>query len=84
MSKETVTNSSEVDIFAHKPIQKSVLQTIKTVYKPIAPVEQSDLEFLIPDDLDTYIDLDIKLYNRRKIVSGDGKYLDTTDFFSLK
>jgi len=79
MSKETVSISSEFDVFAHKPIQKSVLQTIKTVYKPIAPVEQSDLEFLIPDDLDTYIDLDIKLYNRRKIVSGDGKDLDAKE-----
>ena len=54
--------SSEFDV-ARKPIQTAV-ETIETVYKPIALVEQSDLEFLIHDDLDTYIDLDIKLYSR--------------------
>ena len=42
-------------------------------------MEQSDLEFLIPDHLDTYIDLDIKLYIRGKLISGDGKDLDATD-----
>jgi len=59
-----VSISSEFDIFARKPIQTAVLETVETVYKPIAPVEQSYLEFLIPDDLDTYIDLHIKLYSR--------------------
>jgi len=29
------------------------------VYKPLAPVEQNYLEFLIPGNTDTYIDLDI-------------------------
>jgi len=73
---DILTVSSEFDIFAHKPIQTSVLETIETVYKRIAPVEQSDLEFLIPADTDTYIDLDIKLYVRSKLVSGEGKDLD--------
>jgi len=45
---EILTVSSEFDIFAHKTIQTSILETVETVYKPIAPVEQSDLEFLIP------------------------------------
>ena len=40
--------TSELDIFAHKPIQTAVLETTKSVCKPIAPVEQIDLEFLIP------------------------------------
>ena len=50
---DILTVSSVFDIFAHKPIQMSVLETIETVHKPIAPVEQSDLEFLIPADTDT-------------------------------
>ena len=71
--------SSDFDIFARKPIQTSVLETIQTVYKPIVPVEQSDFEFLIPADNDTYIDPNIKFYIRGKLVSGDGKDLDNTD-----
>ena len=70
--------SSEFDIFAHKPIQSSVLETIETVYKPVAPVEQRDLEFLIPADNDMYIEPHMKLYIRGKLVSGDGKDLDNT------
>jgi len=59
MSAEAVSVSSELsvssefDIFARKPVQTSVHETIETVYKPIAPVDQSDLEFLIPADNDT-------------------------------
>ena len=59
MSAETVFVSSEVsvssdfDVFALKRIQKSVLETIETVYTPIATVDQSDLEFLIPVNNDT-------------------------------
>jgi len=52
---------SEKNIFAPKPIQRSVLETI---YKTIAHVDQSDLEFLIAADNDTYVDPDIKLYQR--------------------
>ena len=75
MSAETVSVISEFDIFASQPIQKSVLETIETVYKPIAPVDKNDLKFLIPADNDTYIDLNIKLHVRDKFVSGDGKDL---------
>ena len=39
----------------------------------MAPVEHSDLEFLILADTDTYIDLDIKLYVRVKLISGKGR-----------
>jgi len=83
MSAETVAISSEFHIFARKPVQTAVLETIETVYKPIAPVDQSDLEFLIPGDIDTYIDPDIKLYIRGKLISGDGKDYDATDFTAV-
>jgi len=80
MSANTVSVSSEFDIFASKPIQTSVLETAEVKYKPIASVDQSDLEFLIPRDNDTYIFLDIKLYIRGKLTKVDGTNLDNTDF----
>ena len=80
MSVETVSVSSEFDIFTHKPIQTSVLETIETIYKPIFPVDQSDLEFLIPADNDTYLEINIKLYVRGKLISGEGKDLDAIVF----
>jgi len=70
---EIASGSSEFDIFAHRPIQMSLLGTLESLYKPIAPVDQNDMEFLIPVDSDTYIDLEIKLYFRRKLVWGSGK-----------
>ena len=64
---EVTSLSSEFDICIHLPIQTAVLGTVETVYKPVAPVEQNDLEFLIPGESDTYIDLDIKLCVRGKM-----------------
>jgi len=75
---------SEFDIFAHRPVQTSVLVTIETAYIPIAPVEKNDLEFFIPADNNTYIDLDIKVYDRSKLFSGSGKDVDFTDLTGLK
>jgi hypothetical protein len=48
-------------------------------YKPLAPIDQSDLEFLIPADLDTYVNPDIKLYIRGKFTKPDGSDQDTSD-----
>ena len=41
---------SEFDMFAKKPVQSAVLGTRVSQYKPIAPVDQSDIEFIIPGD----------------------------------
>ena len=71
--------SSEVDIFVNRPIQTAVLGTVETAYKPLAPVEQNDLEFVIHGDSDTYIELNIKFYVRGKLVSSSGQDLDMTD-----
>ena len=49
-------------------------------YKPIATVDQNDLEFLIPGDSESYIDLDIKLYVKGRLLGADGKDLDASDF----
>jgi len=70
--------SSEFDIFVHRPIQMSLRGTIETTHRPIAHVDQNDLEFFIPAD-ETYIDPDIKLYVRGKLIPGSGKDVDTTD-----
>ena len=39
--------SSDFDIYAYRPIQKSVLGIIAMVYKPIAPVDQNGMKLLI-------------------------------------
>ena len=57
---ETMFVSLDFGIFARKPVQESILETFDIVYKPIASIDQSDLEFLIPADNETYIDPDIK------------------------
>ena len=66
-----------------KPAQESVHETADVVYKPIASVDQNDLEFLIIADNETYIDPDIKLYIRGKLTKVDGSALDDTDFISV-
>jgi hypothetical protein len=45
---EVTSISSQFDTFMHRPIQTAVQGTVERVYKPLAPVEQNDLEFLIP------------------------------------
>jgi len=80
MSGEVEFVSSEFDIFAPKPVQSAILGTEVFHYKPIATVDQNDLEFLIPGDSETYIDQDNKRYVRGKIIGADGKNLDASDF----
>jgi len=80
MAAEALSVSSEFDIFTQKPVQTSVQETIETIYMPVASVVQSDMEFLIPAEHDTYIDLNIKLYVRGKLTTADGKDLDSTNF----
>ena len=54
--KDLAFVSSKFDIFARKPVQHAIQETNVVVYKPIAFIDQSDLEFLIPADYDTYVD----------------------------
>jgi hypothetical protein len=75
---------SEFDIFAPQLVQVSVVEKTKLTYKPIASVDQNDLEFLIPADSDMYIDLDIKVYIRDMLNKADGTTLDNTDFTAIK
>jgi hypothetical protein len=48
-------------------------------YKPIASIDQRDLEFLILADYDTHVDPGIKIYIRGKFTKADGSELDATD-----
>jgi hypothetical protein len=80
MSGEVEFVSSEFDIFVQPPVQSSNLGTNVVHIKPIASVDQNNLEFLVPGDNETYIDLDIKLYVIGQIIGADGKDLDVSDF----
>ena len=67
MASDAVSASTELDIFATKAVQTLTLEMTETAYKPIASLDQSNLEFLIPADHDTYIDLNLQLYSRGKL-----------------
>ena len=79
MAADVVSASTEFDIFATRPVQTSTIERIETAYKPIASLDQSDLEFLMSADHDTYIDLNIQLYIRGKLTQADGTDLELTD-----
>jgi hypothetical protein len=64
MSGITEFISSECDILTPKSVQTSIVDTVETTYKPIASIDQSDLEFLIHGESDTYVDLEIKLLSK--------------------
>ena len=78
-TKETFV-CSEFDIFAPRPVQSAVLGMTEEPYKPVAGVDQSDLEFLVPANYDTYIDTNIKMLVRGKLTMANGTDLDETDF----
>jgi len=75
---------TDFDIFNRKAVQSAVLETTETIYKPITSVDQTDIEFSIPGDVDTYIDLDLKLYIKGKLTKKDGTNLTATDFTAGK
>ena len=53
-AEEPTFVGSEFDLFSRKAKQDSCLETNETIYKPIASVDQTDIEFLIPGDSDPY------------------------------
>jgi hypothetical protein len=63
---------SEFDVFARKPLQSAILSNFTTLYKPIAPVDQSVLEFAIPGDNEHYVDLNIHLMVKEGFTKVDG------------
>jgi len=79
MSEDVEFISGEFDIFVKKPIQSAILDNHVVHYKPIATVDQNDLEFLVPGDNETYIDLNFKLFVKGMLLGADGKTLDASD-----
>jgi len=77
--KDLAFVSSEFDFFARKPLQHAIHVTNVVVYKPMASIDQSEREFPIPADYDTYVDPDIKIYIRGKFTKADGAVLNATD-----
>ena len=80
---EIASVSSEFDIFSHRPIQKYVVGTIETEYKPIATVDENELGQFIPANNDTYNDLDIKVHVRVKLISASGKDVNFTELTAV-
>ena len=75
---------SELDLFLAKPVQTAILGIRDILYKSIASVNQTNLEFVIPGDNETHIDLNIKLYVHGKLtMMGGGEELDATDHSSV-
>jgi hypothetical protein len=83
MSAEVMSVITEFDILATRPVQTSTLGTPEIAYKGIASVDQRDLEFLIPTDHDTYIDLNIHLYIPGKLTKADRAELENTDYTAV-
>jgi len=79
-AEEPTFVGSEFDLFARKAKQDSCLEINETIYEPISSVDQTDIEFLIPGDSDTYIDLNLKLFIRRKLEKNNGTDLAETDY----
>jgi hypothetical protein len=81
----TVTEyvGTDFDLFEKKPVQMGILETIETWYNPTVSMGRSDLEFLIPGDSETYVDLYIRLFVRGKLTTPDGTDLETTDHTAL-
>ena len=59
MAADVVSASTAFEIFFTRPVQTATLETLEASYKQTAAFDQSDLEFLVPADQDTYIDLNI-------------------------
>jgi hypothetical protein len=71
---------TEFDIFARKPRQARTEYTTETTYKTIAPIDQTDLEFIIPPDHETYVDPGFKLYISGEFVNAEGSVQKANDY----
>jgi len=83
MAEEPSYVGTEFDIFVRKPKQSSTVETNETIYRPIASVDQTDIEFVIPGDIDTYVDLDMKLFAKGKLRTEDNADLPETDYTAV-
>jgi hypothetical protein len=66
--------SADFDIFGDQPVQDAVQETLVVTYKPIANIDNLQINILA-DDV-TAIDPNIHIYVSGKITAVDGKDLD--------
>ena len=59
------------------------METNETIYRPIASVDQTDIEFVIPGDSDTYVDLELKLFVKGKLQTEDNADLPGTNYTAV-
>jgi len=83
MAEEQSDVGTEFDIFVRKPKQSTTVETSETIYRPIASVDKTDIEFVIPGDSDTYVDLDLKLFVKEKLQTEDKADLPETDYTAV-
>jgi len=74
---------TDFEIFGRKPKQSSTVETNVTIYRPIASVDQTDIELVIPGGSDTYVDLDFKLFEKGKLQTEDNAELPETDYTAV-
>ena len=74
MAAEALSVSSVFHIFSQKLVQTSVQETVQTIYRPIASVDQSDLEFWIPAEYN------IRIFAIVKLTEADENDLVGTNF----
>ena len=83
MAEELSFVGTEFDIFGRNPKQSRTVETNETIYRPIASVDQTDKEFVIPCDSDTYVHLDLELFVKRKLQTEDNADLPETDYTAV-
>ena len=83
MAEEQSYVGTEFEIFVRKPKKSRIVETNETIYSPIASVDQTDIEFVITGDSDTYVDLDLKLFVKRKLQTEDNTDLPEPDYTAV-
>ena len=83
MAEEPSYVGTDFDIFVHKPKESSTVENNETIYRPIASFDQTDIEFVIPGDSDTYVDLDMKLFVKGNLQTENNADLPETDYTAV-
>ena len=83
MAEEPSFVGTGFEMFGRKPKQSSTVETNETIYRRMASVDQTDIEFVIPGDSDTYVDLELKLFVKGKLQTEDNADLPETDYTAV-
>jgi hypothetical protein len=80
MAANAVCVSYEFDIFADRPVQTLTEKIVEIPHKPLTSVDQSDLEFMIPEDDNSYIYVNMQINIKDQLVFAAGAELSITDY----